>query len=226
LEENISEGVSFINRENKGAGAGRNAGIDLWNNSTPYVLFVDGGILPPIGGVPLLKDYLIRHPETDVISPEVASCFTTDEKEATLRVNDSIPEEVFWQRCLSSTAYCMTNQRAWDGLRFSEEGPFGEPGWGVDDNDMAFRWDDAGIKHDEFVNQSSGWRLFRKAGGSHNRLFEETGIHPTQYGSVYEKRNVKLNQDWRLMMKGIPSVSYIVDNIPMPIFARAVRMGV
>jgi len=43
-------GVSYINRENLGAGPGRNAGLDLWAGSTPYTLMVDGGILPPIVG--------------------------------------------------------------------------------------------------------------------------------------------------------------------------------
>lgn len=230
LEENQIAGMSYINRGNFGAGPGRNAGLEMWElTPTPYVLMVDGGILPPIGGVPALKDYLSRHPEADVISPEVASCFTTEEGEATLRVNDPIPEAVFEQRCLSSTAYCLTRARAWEGLRFSEDGPFGEPGWGVDDNDMAYRWDHAGIVHHEFVNATSGWKLYRRASGSFQRLFEETGVWPTQYGSVYEKRNVKCFQDWRIYHNwiygktGKPSMSYRVENVPMPEFAKLVK---
>ena len=165
LLENPMPGVSYINRENLGAGPGRNAGLDLWAGSTPFTLMVDGGILPPIGGVKALKTYLLNHPEVDVISPEVASCFTGDEDEVTIIVTEPVPEAAFCQRMLSSTAYCLCRASAWV-VRFSEEGPFGEPGWGVDDNDMAYRWDDAGIVHHEFTLQMSGWMLYRRQSGS------------------------------------------------------------
>lgn len=231
LEENPYPGVSYINRENKGAGPGRNAGLDLWNNATPYTLMVDGGILPPIGAVAQLKAYLERHPEAAVISPEVATCFTTDLDEATT-IAPALPDtlECFWQRCLSSTAFCLCRAEAWD-VRFSEEGPYGEPGWGVDDNDMAYRWDDHDpwIVHHEFTVAASGWKLYRRAGGSHQRLYEETGVWPTQYGSVYEQRNVKCYQDWRKYhaplygRAGLPTASYVIRGVPMPGFAMLVK---
>jgi hypothetical protein len=207
-----------IIRFNFGAGPGRNAGLSLWEqNPTPYTLMVDGGILPPIGGVAMLKDYLLHHPDVSVISPEIASCFTTDETDATIRVSGTI-ETGFPQRMLSSTAYCLCRGDAWR-VKFSEEGPYGEPGWGVDDNDMAYRWDAAGVIHHDFTNSVSGWKLLRLSSGSHNRLFKETGIYPTQYGNVYEKRCVKLRQDWG----GTPSTSYIIHDIKMPDFARLVK---
>lgn len=230
LDQNQIPGVSYINKQNNGAGPGRNAGLDMWAESTPYVLLVDGGILPPVGGAAALKDYLLRHPEVDVISPEIShSCFTTDEKEATLRVTSPVPENTFVQRCLTSTAYCLTNARAWKGLRFSEEGPFSEPGWGVDDNEMAYHWNEASILHHEFTSAASGWKLYRRASGSFQRLFEETGVWPNQYGSVYEKRVVKCFQDWRkdnaglLGKPGIPTASYIIKDILMPDFAKLVK---
>jgi glycosyltransferase involved in cell wall biosynthesis len=227
LDDNPVTGMQVIHRENKGAGPGRNAGLELWGKDpTQYTLMVDGGILPPIGGVALLKDYLERHPEADVISPEVASCFTSDETQATLRVTNPI-DQTFTQHCLSSTAYALCRGEAWR-VKFSEDGPFGEPGWGVDDNDMAYRWEKAGVVHHEFTS-ASGWMLYRRSGGSHKRLADETGIWPTQYGSVYEKRNVKCMQDWRGIHAGIygkqsiPSVSYIIEDVPMPEFARTVK---
>jgi len=231
LEVNQYPGVSYINRENLGAGPGRNAGLAMWDNSTPYTLMVDGGILPPIGAVKQLKEYLIKHPEAHVISPEVASCFTTDESEATL-IAPPLPDDpqCFWQRCLSSTAFCLCRADAWV-VRFSEDGPFGEPGWGVDDNDMAYRWDshDPPIVHHEFTNQISGWKLYRRASGSFKRIFDETGIAANQYGSVYEKRNLKVLHDWRglhSMLYGrspTPSETYVVRYVPMPDFAMLVK---
>jgi len=90
---------------------------------------------------------------------------------------------------------------------------------------MAYRWDEAGIVHHEFVHQASGWKLYRRKGGSFQRLLDETGIHPTQYGSVYEKRNVLCKAELahpvtgHLWREGMPSVSYVIQGIGMPDFA-------
>ncbi len=190
--------IKFINRENKGAGPGRNAGLAMWDaDPTPYTLMLDGGILPPRGGVAAMKDYLTRHPNVDVISPEVATCFTTDEAQATYFMTGGIPDErAFQQSCLSGTAYALVRKHAWDKARFSEAGPFGEPGWGVDDNELMYHWDDAGVIHHDW-DEALGVKLLRRQSGSFERLFKETGIWPNQYGSVYEKRVVLMFQTWR-----------------------------
>jgi hypothetical protein len=230
LDDNPTPGVLTIHRENLGAGPGRNAGLALWDeHPTSYTLMVDGGILPPVGSVMQLKSYLINHPEAYVISPEVATCFTTEESEATLIAPPLAPDlKCFWQRCLSSTAFALCRSSAWV-TRFSEEGPYGEPGWGVDDNDMAYRWDDLEIVHHEFTLEAAGWKLYRRASGSFKRIFEETGISANQYGSVYERRNVKCQQDWRKYhaalygRAGVPTASYIIRDVPMPEFAKLVK---
>ncbi len=213
LENNPIENVKIINRENHGAGPGRNAGIDLYmHDPTPYVLMLDGGILPPMNGIKPMKDYLIRHNDVYSISPEIASCYTTEEEKATLVFNkDTIDDgHVFFQKDLSGTAYCLCRKETWiDGPWFSEEGPYGEAGWGVDDNDMAYRWRDFNMLHADFT-QEEGMILFRRASGSFQRLFEETGIWPNQYGSVYEKRYVKLRQDFPQYQGTIPTVSCVV----------------
>jgi hypothetical protein len=229
LDTNPVIGVKVIHRQNLGAGPGRNAGLALWDkNATPFTLMVDGGILPPIGGVAALKEYLSYHPEVSVISPEIVSCYTTNIDEAMTTIPGPVPDITFQQKMLTSTAYGLQRADAWK-VRFSEEGPFGEPGWGVDDNDMAFRWDQAGLIHHDFTFDTAGWKIYRRASGSFQRLYEETGIWPTQYGSVYEKRNVKCLQDWRPYhgpMYGfvsVPTTSYIIQDVPMPEFARLVK---
>ena len=180
-------GLTVVNRENMGAGPGRNAGLDA-AGQFDHVLMLDGGIRPLRGGVAAMLAYLERHPEVDVISPEIATCFTSDENLAYRRMVGM--GNTFPQRALSSTAYALCSARAWDGLRFSEEGPFGQPGWGVDDNEMACHWNEAGIVHHDF----GGVKLLRRQSGSFGRLFRETGIWPNQYGSIYEQRNVLLAQ--------------------------------
>lgn len=180
-----------INRENRGAGPGRNAGLDA-AGEFDYVLMLDGGIRPLYNGVKEMLAYLEKHPKVDVLGAEVASCFTTNSDEAHRRMLPIDESTCLRQRALSSTAFALCRAGAWDGLRFSEEGPFGEPGWGVDDNEMQCRWNEAGIVHHDF----GGVKLLRRQSGSFQRLFEETGVWPNQYGSVYEKRTVKLRQDY------------------------------
>jgi len=226
------QGIEVVHRENLGAGPGRNAGLDLWMSGeyvSEYVMMLDGGILPPLGGVAAMRDYLIRHPDVDVISPEVASCFTTDESNASLTI-ENIPDDcTFVQRCLSGTAYCLTRSRAWDGLRHSEVGPFAKPGWGADDNEMSYRWNDAGILHHDWTIKA-GYQLYRRASGSFARLYKETGIWPNQYGSVYEQRNCKLFQDYpgyhRPLMFQWPGEiekSYILEGLEYPELAQKIK---
>lgn len=181
------DGLTVINRENLGAGPGRNAGLDA-AGQFDYVLMLDGGIRPLRGGIAGMLAYMKEHSEVDVLSPEVATCYTSDKDMAHRRFVGI--GHTFRQNALSGTAYALCNKRAWSGLRFSEEGPFGQPGWGVDDNEMACQWWEAGIVHLDFT----GTKLYRAPSDSSTRIFRETGIWRNQYGSVYEQRNVLLAQ--------------------------------
>jgi glycosyltransferase involved in cell wall biosynthesis len=225
LETNPVIGMKLIHRENMGAGPGRNAGLTLWDaQPTAFTLMLDGGILPPLGGIKAMKSYLQRHPEVSVISPEIASCYTTEEDKATFIFNKETIDDnhTFYQSCLSGTAYCLCKAEAWK-VRFSEDGPFGEPGWGVDDNDMQYRWNFKQIKHIDFT-QEEGMILFRKASGSFKRLFEETGVWPNQHGSVYEKRLVKTYQDYPQYCYSFPKVSCVVLGWnEYPLIAKVVK---
>ncbi|MHA2046514.1 MAG: hypothetical protein ACW99G_17135, partial [Candidatus Thorarchaeota archaeon] len=71
--------VSVI-RENRGAGPGRNAGIDAAGRCD-YFLFLDGGIRPLRNGTRQMFDYLQRTLEADVIGVEIAD-FETDYSKA------------------------------------------------------------------------------------------------------------------------------------------------
>lgn len=218
-------GITIIHRENNGAGPGRNAGLNK-AGYFDYVLMLDGGIRPLIGGTELMLDYLESNKEVDVISPEVATCFTTDYDLAHRRMFKRLTkDDSFLQSSLSSTAYALCNWKSWNNIRFSEEGPYAEPGWGVDDNDMAYRWNSLGITHHDFV----GVLCYRRASGSFARLYKETGIWPNQYGSVYEKRNVLCWQQWPNYHRGLYGwpgeieKSFVIDNIEYPDLAKRVK---
>jgi glycosyltransferase involved in cell wall biosynthesis len=201
--------LTSIIRENKGAGPGRNAGIDA-AGKCDYFLFLDGGIRPLRGGTQRMLDYLERVPEADVIGVEIAD-FETDYNKAWRRWPDPIlPEHTYRNTRLSHTAYCLTRYRAFDGLRFCEEGPFAQPGWGADDDEMCYQWNEAGI----VVHVVTNIHPYRRASGSFRRLFLETGIWPNQYGSVYEQRVVWLQQNWPqhkpAMQWGEPEVTAVI----------------
>ena len=231
--------ITVLNRENLGAGPGRNAGLDAAGDFD-YIMMLDGGIRPLRGGTQRMLNYLKSVPEADVIGVEIAD-FETDLELAWRRWPTAIsPDRTYINSRLSHTAYCMTRRRAWDNLRFSEEGPFAEPGWGVDDDEMAYRWQEAKIQVDVITcnckhgHPCSGVHPYRHASGSFRRLYEDTGIWPTQYGSVYEKRLVKLWQDWPQYQPGgqgpgaqwgEPWLTVVVEASTVSITARAIKIA-
>lgn len=219
--------VQVVNHEeNRGASVGRNSGLGA-AGKFDYCLLLDGGILPLRNGTSQMLAYLEKHPEVDVISPEVASCFTTDTNKAHRRMLPINEKTCFPQRAISSTAYALCRYTAFDGIRFCEDGPFGMAGWAVEDNDMAFRWNEAAIIHHDF----SGVLVYRHQAGSFARLYKETGIYPNQYGSVYEQRNVMCFQRWQdkyydpIWHQTRVDVSCVILGWnEFPMFARAIKI--
>lgn len=184
-------GLKVLNRANRGAGPGRNAGLDAAGRFD-YVLMLDGGVRPLVDGARHMLDYLERRTTAGVIGLEIADLQTQDELSLRRWPGPITDEQVYLNRRQSHTAYGLARWRAFDGLRFSELGPFAEPGWGVDDDEMAYQWNEAGIE----IHVVTGVGAYRRASGSFERLFRETGVWPNQYGSVYEQRLVWCQQNW------------------------------
>jgi glycosyltransferase involved in cell wall biosynthesis len=189
LETQSTKAIA-LHLENRGAGPGRNAGLDR-ARKFDYVLLLDGGIRPINGGVEKMLAFLETRREVDVIGFDHTD-METNRDLATVEWLEPI-SNTYRNTCLSETAYCLARARAFDGIRFCEEGPFAEPGWGVDDDEMAHQWYVAGIVVHVVCG---GIHPYRRAGGSFQRLFEETGIWPNQYGSTYEKRLLWCRQNW------------------------------
>ena len=193
------EGITVIHRQNNGAGPGRNAGLDAAGDCD-YFLMLDGGIRPLYDGTKQMLDYLEREQVADVIGVEIAD-FETDYSKAHRRWAQPITT-AYHNRRLSHTAYCLARSVVFKAARFSEAGPFGEPGWGADDDEMAYSWNNCGIVvhvttcHCRHGKDCTSVHPYRRASGSFRRLYRETGIWPNQYGSVYEKRLVWLQQVW------------------------------
>ena len=122
----------------------------------------------------------------------------------------------------------MTRAKCWDGMRFNEIGPFSQPGWGVDDNEMSYVWDDANIIHHDWTERA-GFMFYRRASGSFARLYKETGIWPNQYGSVYEQRNVWTWQNYPAYHRplfgwpGVILTSYVFEGVDYPELAKGIK---
>jgi hypothetical protein len=192
--------VIAINKENDGAGPGRNRGIEAaW--PFDYAFFLDGGMRPLLPGIRVMLDFLERRADVDVLGLEWSGLETDIAKAWRRWPYTEIRDDMSYPYSMVSlTNYCLARARAWEnGLRFEERGPWGEPGWGADDDEMAYQWRRAGI----VVHALSEARAYRRGSGSFRRLFRETGIWPNQYGSTYEKRCVWLAHEWPDMQPGI-----------------------
>lgn len=176
------------NGAGRGAGPGRNAGLDA-AGEFDYALMLDGGIRPLYGGTKRMLDWLDGHPEANAIATDW-HYLETDKEKADRRWPNPIVD-AFRQWTLSETHYGLFRARCWDGFRFAEHYPFGWAGWGADDDEMMHRWHDAGIQ----VWVTSEVHPYRRGSGSFRRLFRETGIWPNQYGSNYEERCMWLQQE-------------------------------
>jgi hypothetical protein len=184
--------------DNLGASVGRNSGLDA-AGFADYYLMIDGGIRNLVGGTEKMLRYLERTPSADLIGVEIPD-FETDYDKAWRRWPEEIADNRTYVNVrLSHTAYCLARHKCFDGIRFCEEGPFSEGGWACEDDEMAYQWNDAGIA----IHVVTGVHPYRRASGSFRRIFKETGIWPAQFGSVYEKRLVWLQQNWPQYQPGV-----------------------
>lgn len=213
LRQAQGEPIIAVNKENDGAGPGRNRGIEAaW--PFDYALFLDGGMRPLLPGVRPMLDFLLRRQDVDVLGLAWHDLETDVELAWRRWPFDEITDDMTYRySMLSLTNYCLTNRRAWEnGLRFEERGPWGEPGWGADDDEMAYQWRRAGI----VIHAIQNVKAYRRGSGSFRRLFQETGIWPNQYGSTYEKRVVWLMHHWPDMgpgnQWGEPWLTVVVKN--------------
>lgn len=185
-------GLTVVNiPENRGASVARNAGLDA-AGEFDYALLLDGGIGVLQGGTQKMLDYMERRGDCDVLGLEIADMVIDPEKAWRRWPGEIKDSDTYRNLRLSHTAYCLARWRAFDDIRFCTEGPFGEAGYAVEDDELAYRWCDLGI----VVHVVTGIHPYRRINGSFGRLFRETSIWPNQFGSVYEQRLVYLQQNY------------------------------
>lgn len=219
-------GLTVVNvPQNRGASIARNAGLDA-AGKFDYALMLDGGIGVLQGGTQKMLDYMERRRDEvpgevaqrgqrycDVLGLEIADMVTDPEKAWRRWPGEIKDSDTYRNTRLSHTAYCLARWRAFDGIRFCTEGPFGEAGYAVEDDQLAYIWHDLSI----VVHVVTNIHPYRRINGSFGRLFRETGIWPNGYGSVYEKRLCFLQQNYAKHQPGVqwgeapPERTVIID---------------
>ncbi|MGH2497396.1 MAG: glycosyltransferase [Ktedonobacteraceae bacterium] len=192
LEEQLDIPHKFIlNRENFGNSIARNQIIDYARQcAADYVLFMDGDIEI----VPFSSFAMLRYMEN---SGSRLGCIGADSSGQTPHRQLASPYHYSINGCKLET----TNLVAWtqygmfrravfdDGCRFDEREPFHGPGWGFEDNDLAFQMDVKGYLNQRFF----GMVYLHRAARSSIRIMRERGIDPA---ALYDRRKQYVIDKW------------------------------
>jgi glycosyltransferase involved in cell wall biosynthesis len=209
LEAGMEVPCTFLmNRQNLGNSIARNQIIDhVLECGAEYLLFMDGDIEV----VPFSTFAMVRYLEDN---GRRLGCVGADSWGQT-------PHRQFATPYLYSVADCRieaVNLVAWTqygifrrevfeaGVRFDEQGPFGGPGWGFEDNDLAFQMDVKG-----FVNHRMfGMTYLHRAMGSSIRVLRGQGA---DIAAMYANRRDYVIGKW----SDVPQI----DNGPLLDLKRA-----
>lgn len=178
------------NRSNLGNSTARNQMIDYaLAEGADYLFFCDGDIEP----VPFSTFVMLRYMESS--GPRLG-CFGAYSFQCTPDRQRTTPFLFSLAGCpmessdvLAWTQYGMFRCRMFrDGVRFEENGPFGEPGHGLEDVDLAFQMNALG-----YANQYFGgmWYLHRNLSSSVG-ILREQGVNPT--AAYYARRDYMVSK--------------------------------
>jgi len=155
----------IYNDENRGSSAARNQIIEFaLQAGADYLLFVDGDIET----VPFSTMAMLRHMES---SGRWLGCLGADsslwssDRNAVSRCLYSVADcRILTTSLVAWTQYGMFRTRMFaDGVRFDEAGPFGQPGWGLEDNDLAFQMEVKGYRNEYFGGMTYLHRAIRSS---------------------------------------------------------------
>ena len=186
----FSDTTIICNETNEGSSRGRNAIIDAaLANGSKYLLFLDGDI----GIVPLSSYLMIRYLECH----EKVGCigaYSASYTNIPGRETQCIQE--FPESCVKNHINCAWTQYGLfrcqmfrDGIRFDVSGPFGEPGWGYEDDDLCFQMLSAGWENRYFWGMKYLHRNIRSSWPN----LKADGLDPL---AIFNKRKDYLLEKW------------------------------
>jgi hypothetical protein len=187
----------ICNDENRGSSVARNQIIGFaLRAGADYVLLTDGDI----EAVPFSSMAMLRHMESSgsslgCLGADSACC--SADRGSTTRCLYSIADcRVLSTSLVAWTQYGMFRMRMFeDGVRFDEAGPFGRPGWGFEDNDLAFQMEVHGYRNEYFT----GMTYLHRAARSSVQNLRRRGLDPTE---LFARRKRYLVEKWA----GVPRI--------------------
>lgn len=155
--------------ENKGVGYALNSGMDM--ASGKYIFHIAGDILPTMGSVVGLHEYIDTHNDIDYLAVSAVIC-QGKEKDPTFATY-AAPMQI---RGLGNYAYgyAIFRREVWDaGCRFPTTGPFEGPGGGFEDAEFANQMYAKGFRcwmfnHPEYYHEPHNY--LDKKGPSHQEV--------------------------------------------------------
>jgi len=181
----------ILNSENLGNSIARNQIIEyLMESGGDYLLFLDGDIEI----VPFSSFAMLRYMEN---SGYRLGCIGADFRGQSAIRAQTTPylysidaeriDEVNW---VAWTQYGMFRRAVFErGVRFDESGPFKGPGWGFEDNDLAFQLQMSGFR----IQYFSGVVYLHRAVRSSVRIMRQLGHDPR---APYERRKQYVINKW------------------------------
>jgi glycosyltransferase involved in cell wall biosynthesis/SAM-dependent methyltransferase len=201
----------LFNDENRGNSIARNQIIDVmleWDGD--YLLFMDGDIEI----VPCSSFAMLRHMENN---GSRLGCLGADAAWQTPQRHLASPS--LWSvtplrrdstNLVAWTQYGMFRREVFsDGIRLDESAPFDRPGWGFEDNDLAFQLENKGYVNQRFFGMTylhrklhSSFGILRAAGTDPFAMCQKrkqyvidkwSGVKPIEDGPLEEVRRVHLH---------------------------------
>lgn len=181
----------IVNPRNEGSSHARNRMIDyLFETGGDYILFLDGDIeLVPFSSFAMLRYLEVAGVGVGCIGA-YSGHFTADRREASPFLLSIFGRRFQSSELLAWTQYGMFRREAFDeGVRFETSGPFGEPGHGLEDVDLAFQLRQKGFANECF----EGMRYLHRDLSSSVAHLRAQGVNPTER---YYLRKIFLLSKW------------------------------
>jgi GT2 family glycosyltransferase len=179
------------NPTNEGISIGRNQLVEQaleWDSD--YILLIDGDIEVVPFSTYVMAQYMEAHKVAGCIGAYSGN-FTRERLRCTKYLHEIDPAKVKGEDPIAWTQYGLFRCSMFKmGLRFEDEGPFGDPGWGFEDVDFALRMQQRGWDSRHFTGMCY---LHRNVRSSWESLANQ-GINIQQ--AFYDRKNFLLKR-WR-----------------------------
>jgi hypothetical protein len=166
----------ILNETNFGSSIARNQIIDyMLSENADYLLFIDGDIeIVPFSSFAMLR-YLENQGSQLGCIGAYSLGQTPHREKATSYFYSIDSKSISSTNLVAWTQYGMFRREVFDAqARFDECEPFNQPGWGFEDNDLAFQMDTKGFN----IHYFSGMTYLHRAVHSSIQILRENGFDP------------------------------------------------